>query len=110
MPEYQTHQHDVLVIGAGGAGLRAAIEAAASGVSVGLVWKSLLGKAHTAMAEGGVRGGLAPGGGRSPTSTIATAGKFTSRTRCVAASTSTTGAWPNFTARKHRIVSANLKR
>ncbi len=52
--EYQTIEHDVLVIGAGGAGLRAAIEAAASGASVGLVCKSLLGKAHTVMAEGGM--------------------------------------------------------
>jgi succinate dehydrogenase / fumarate reductase flavoprotein subunit len=52
------HPHDVLVIGAGGAGLRAAIEAAASGVSVGLVCKSLLGKAHTVMAEGGVAAAL----------------------------------------------------
>jgi len=54
MTEYQTFEHDVLVIGAGGAGLRAAIEAAANGVSVGLVCKSLLGKAHTVMAEGGM--------------------------------------------------------
>jgi succinate dehydrogenase / fumarate reductase, flavoprotein subunit len=54
MPEYQTFEHDVLVIGAGGAGLRAAIEASAAGVSVGVVTKSLLGKAHTVMAEGGV--------------------------------------------------------
>src|SRR5689334_16260378 len=54
MAEYQTHQHDVLVIGAGGAGLRAAIEASAAGVSVGVVTKSLLGKAHTVMAEGGM--------------------------------------------------------
>ncbi len=54
MTEYQTIEHDVLVIGAGGAGLRAAIEAAAHGVSVGLVCKSLLGKAHTVMAEGGM--------------------------------------------------------
>src|SRR6185503_7975418 len=52
--EYQTIEHDVLVIGAGGAGLRAAIEAASHGVSVGLVCKSLLGKAHTVMAEGGM--------------------------------------------------------
>ena len=52
--EYLKHEHDVLVIGAGGAGLRAAIEAAAQGVSVGLVCKSLLGKAHTVMAEGGM--------------------------------------------------------
>ncbi|MBI3210952.1 MAG: fumarate reductase/succinate dehydrogenase flavoprotein subunit [Candidatus Solibacter usitatus] len=59
MAEYQTHSYDVLVIGAGGAGLRAAIEAAASGVSVGVVCKSLLGKAHTVMAEGGVAAALA---------------------------------------------------
>ena len=52
--DYETHEHDVLVIGAGGAGLRAAIEAAAQGASVGLVCKSLLGKAHTVMAEGGI--------------------------------------------------------
>ncbi len=58
MPAYQTHEHDVLVIGAGGAGLRAAIEASASGVSVGLVCKSLLGKAHTVMAEGGIAAAL----------------------------------------------------
>ncbi len=50
----ERYPHDVLVIGAGGAGLRAAIEAAAGGASVGLVCKSLLGKAHTVMAEGGV--------------------------------------------------------
>ncbi|HET7341316.1 MAG TPA: fumarate reductase/succinate dehydrogenase flavoprotein subunit [Methylomirabilota bacterium] len=52
--QYETHEHDVIVIGAGGAGLRAAIEAAAQGVSVGLICKSLLGKAHTVMAEGGI--------------------------------------------------------
>ncbi len=57
--DFQTHEHDVLVIGAGGAGLRAAIEAAAGGVSVGLVCKSLLGKAHTVMAEGGMAAALA---------------------------------------------------
>jgi succinate dehydrogenase / fumarate reductase, flavoprotein subunit len=57
--EHETHYHDVLVIGAGGAGLRAAIEAVNSGVSVGLVCKSLLGKAHTVMAEGGVAAALA---------------------------------------------------
>jgi succinate dehydrogenase / fumarate reductase, flavoprotein subunit len=59
MAEYETHAHDVLVIGAGGAGLRAAIAAAAEGVSVGLVCKSLLGKAHTVMAEGGIAASLA---------------------------------------------------
>src|SRR5947207_15887759 len=57
-PDYETHEHDVIVIGAGGAGLRAAIEAAAQGVSVGLVCKSLLGKAHTVMAEGGIAAAL----------------------------------------------------
>src|SRR6195952_2168077 len=54
MLDHQAVEHDVLVIGAGGAGLRAAIEAAARGVRVGLVCKSLLGKAHTVMAEGGM--------------------------------------------------------
>src|SRR2546422_493676 len=59
MPYYETFQHDVVVIGAGGAGLRAAIEASAAGVRVGLVCKSLLGKAHTVMAEGGIAAALA---------------------------------------------------
>jgi succinate dehydrogenase / fumarate reductase flavoprotein subunit len=54
----ERYPHDVLVIGAGGAGLRAAIEAAEQGASVGLVCKSLLGKAHTVMAEGGVAAAL----------------------------------------------------
>ena len=58
MAEVETFEHDVLVIGAGGAGLRAAIEAAAAGVRVGVVCKSLLGKAHTVMAEGGVAAAL----------------------------------------------------
>jgi succinate dehydrogenase / fumarate reductase, flavoprotein subunit len=51
---FETHEHDVLIIGAGGAGLRAAIEALGQGASVGVVSKSLLGKAHTVMAEGGI--------------------------------------------------------
>jgi len=59
MADYETFEHDVLVIGAGGAGLRAAIEASAAGVSVGLICKSLLGKAHTVMAEGGIAAALA---------------------------------------------------
>ena len=59
MAGYTRHDYDVLVIGAGGAGLRAAIEAAATGVSVGLICKSLLGKAHTVMAEGGIAAALA---------------------------------------------------
>ncbi|MCY3721911.1 MAG: fumarate reductase/succinate dehydrogenase flavoprotein subunit [Candidatus Poribacteria bacterium] len=59
MTSYETHEYDVLIIGAGGAGLRAAIEAAAGDLKVGLVCKSLLGKAHTVMAEGGVAAALA---------------------------------------------------
>jgi succinate dehydrogenase / fumarate reductase, flavoprotein subunit len=58
MDELETHPVDVLVVGAGGAGLRAAIEAQAQGAKVGLVCKSLLGKAHTVMAEGGVAASL----------------------------------------------------
>src|SRR5499433_25537 len=58
MAEYPTFDYDVLVVGAGGAGLRAAIEASAAGVKVGLVCKSLLGKAHTVMAEGGIAAAL----------------------------------------------------
>jgi succinate dehydrogenase / fumarate reductase flavoprotein subunit len=57
--KFETHEHDVLVIGAGGAGLRAAIEALAQGASVGVVSKSLLGKAHTVMAEGGIAAAMA---------------------------------------------------
>ena len=59
MADYENVQHDILVIGAGGAGLRAAIEASVAGASVGLVCKSLLGKAHTVMAEGGIAAALA---------------------------------------------------
>src|SRR4249919_3771422 len=59
MAEYERVEHDVLVIGAGGAGLRAAIAASAAGVTVGVVCKSLLGKAHTVMAEGGIAAALA---------------------------------------------------
>lgn len=59
MNNFETHHHDVLVIGSGGAGLRAAVEASSAGVSVGVVCRSLLGKAHTVMAEGGVAAALA---------------------------------------------------
>jgi succinate dehydrogenase / fumarate reductase flavoprotein subunit len=57
--QYETLDYDVLVVGAGGAGLRAAIEASAGGARVGLLCKSLLGKAHTVMAEGGIAAALA---------------------------------------------------
>src|SRR6188472_2369446 len=56
--KYETHEYDVVVIGAGGAGLRAAVEASALGVKTALVCKSLLGKAHTVMAEGGIAAAL----------------------------------------------------
>ena len=59
MTEYMTHEHDVLVIGAGGAGLRAAAEASSAGVKVAVITKSLLGKAHTVMAEGGIAAAMA---------------------------------------------------
>ncbi|MBX9601891.1 MAG: fumarate reductase/succinate dehydrogenase flavoprotein subunit [Bryobacteraceae bacterium] len=59
MPEHEVVEHDVLVIGAGGAGLSAAVAASAAGVKVGVVTKSLLGKAHTVMAEGGVAAAMA---------------------------------------------------
>src|SRR6516164_5343696 len=59
MAKYQTHEYDVVVIGAGGAGLRAAIESSARGSKTALVCKSLLGKAHTVMAEGGIAAALA---------------------------------------------------
>ncbi|HEY3294483.1 MAG TPA: fumarate reductase/succinate dehydrogenase flavoprotein subunit [bacterium] len=59
MANYITHETDVLVVGAGGAGLRAAIESAAMGAKTAVVMKSLLGKAHTVMAEGGAAGALA---------------------------------------------------
>ncbi len=54
MAEYITHEHDVVIIGAGGAGLSAAVQASAAGANVAVVTKSLLGKAHTVMAEGGI--------------------------------------------------------
>ena len=57
--KYETHEHDVLIIGAGGAGLRAAIEGLAAGARVAVVSKSLLGKAHTVMAEGGIAAAMA---------------------------------------------------
>jgi len=57
--EYLTHEHDVLVIGAGGAGLRAAAEASGAGAKVAVITKSLLGKAHTVMAEGGIAAAMA---------------------------------------------------
>ena len=78
MERFETTSYDVLVIGAGGAGLRAAIAAPDAGRACGVVCKSLLGKAHTVMAEGGIAGALA-------TWTRTTTGRSTSWTRCAAA-------------------------
>ena len=57
--DYSIHEYDVVIIGAGGAGLRAAIEASASESTVAMICKSMLGKAHTVMAEGGAAAALA---------------------------------------------------
>ena len=59
MAEHESHDYDVIIIGAGGAGLRAAIEAKGRGLRTALICKSLLGKAHTVMAEGGVAAAMA---------------------------------------------------
>ena len=90
------------MIGAGGAGLRAAIEAAATGANVGLVCKSLLGKAHTVMAEGGVAAALGH-------VAEATPGRSTSGTRWSAASSSTTRGWPSSTPRRRPTGSASSR-
>ena len=64
LSDIKTIEHDVIVVGAGGAGLRAAIECSMKGLSTGLVCKSLLGKAHTVMAEGGGAAALGNGDDR----------------------------------------------
>ena len=74
--EIQTIEHDVLIVGAGGAGLSAAIECSSQGLSTGLICKSLLGKAHTVMAEGGVAAALGMW-------TTGITGKSISAIRCV---------------------------
>ena len=78
LAQHEVHEYDVVVIGAGGAGLRAAIEAAGQGVRTAIICKSLLGKAHTVMAEGG--------GSPPPSATCGrrTAGRSTSGTPCAA--------------------------
>ena len=96
----QTRSHDVLVIGAGGAGLRAAIEAQAAGADVGLVCKSLLGKAHTVMAEGGVAAALAH-------VAPADSWQIISATRWSAARSSTARVWPSCTRWNRRRVFAS---
>ncbi len=102
MDKYQTFEYDVVVVGAGGAGLRAAIESSALGAKTALVCKSLLGKAHTVMAEGGVAAALA-------NVDRAMAGRCTSATRCGAASFSINGGWRSCTPRKRRRACASSK-
>jgi len=102
MAEYQSYSYDVLVIGAGGAGLRAAIEAAASGVKVGVVCKSLLGKAHTVMAEGGVAAALANVDDRDNW-------RVHFADTMQEDNTSTIGAWPSCTPKRLLIVFASWK-
>jgi succinate dehydrogenase / fumarate reductase flavoprotein subunit len=80
MADYETFEHDVLDHRCWWCGLARGDRSLAAGVSVGLVCKSLLGKAHTVMAEGGIAAAL-------PTSMIATIGKCISQTRCAAVST-----------------------
>ena len=90
----EKHEYDVVVIGAGGSGLRAAIAAHEAGAKAAIVCKSLLGKAHTVMAEGGIAAAHGqPAGPR-------TTGRCTSATPCAAGRCSTTGGWPSCTPRR----------
>ena len=98
MSRYESHHYDVIVIGAGGAGLRAAVEVRARGLRVAVICKSLLGKAHTVMAEGGVaaaRGNVYPEDNW----------QVHFRDPCAAGRCSTTGGWPRFTPKKPPIGS-----
>jgi succinate dehydrogenase/fumarate reductase flavoprotein subunit len=98
----QTYQYDVLIVGAGGAGLRAAIEAASTGVTVGLICKSLLGKAHTVMAEGGMAAAMGHNDDRDNWQVhfadTMRGGQYVNN-----------GAWLNCMPRKRRTACANWK-
>src|SRR4051795_8172187 len=96
----ERHEYDVLVIGAGGAGLRAAIAAAEAGARTALVCKSLLGKAHTVMAEGGVAASF---GNVAPEDNWQVHFQDT----MFGASTSTTGTWPSCTRANRRTACAS---
>ena len=100
--ELERHSYDVVVVGAGGAGLRAAIEAHESGARTAVVCKSLLGKAHTVMAEGGIAAAMANLYPR-------TTGGCISATPCAAGRCSTTGAWRSCTLRRRRTGSASSR-
>src|ERR687898_1169609 len=103
MPEVsERHAYDVIVVGAGGAGLRAAIAAHDAGAHVAIVCKSLLGKANTVMAEGGAAAAM---GNVYPRTT----GRCTSATPCAAARCSTTGGWPSSMPRRLPHVSTSWR-
>ena len=100
--KYETHDYDVVVIGAGGAGLRAAVEASAQGARTALVCKSLLGKAHTVMAEGGIAAAM---GNVYPEDNWKVHFRDTMR----GGKLLTTGAWRRFTRRNRPIASWSWK-
>ncbi len=100
MSAVETHKYDVVVIGAGGAGLRAAVEAREEGLRVAIICKSLFGKAHTVMAEGGVSASM--GNVNSDDNWMV---HF--ETQCVEESFLITGEWLNCTPKKHQIACGN---
>ena len=102
MTELERYKYDVLVIGAGGAGLRAAVEARETGLRVAIICKSLFGKAHTVMAEGGAAASMG-------NVNVEITGRFTSATQCAAENSLTITEWLNSTQKNLQIASTNLR-